>query len=146
MEEKTIPQQLAAHIDEVCGLHNTGDVSSFFNEHGNLLNCGPMDSSFAFIVAGALHQYEPREHNSYIDNVSNMIQGDIDGLKMIQKAICEFKVPSLNIEIGNKVYWTDPDGDVSSGTYTVVDIKDEIFYLTDEHGSEVEAEAHELSL
>ncbi|RUP38439.1 MAG: hypothetical protein EKK63_12270 [Acinetobacter sp.] len=93
--EQTIPQQLAAHIDSTCGLHNTGGVAQFFDEDGNLRACQPGESVFAFSIACSLLIYEDDEHDDYLMNVWNMIQGDIDGLNKVQEAVDGFTMPEV---------------------------------------------------
>lgn len=90
-----IPMLLAQHIDEVCGLHNTGGVAQFFNEDGELRPCKPGESVFAFIIACSLLVYEEDEHDDYKMNVWNMIQGDIDGLNKVQEAVDSYKMPEF---------------------------------------------------
>jgi hypothetical protein len=143
---QTIPQQLAAHIDSTCGLHNTGGVAQFFDEDGNLRACQPGESVFAFTIACSLVQYEEFEHDDYKMNVWNMIQGDIDGLTKIQTAVEDFKLPSPRLQVGMNVLWTDPDDGACSGVYKLVGISGEIYSLTNESGSEVEASYHELEV
>jgi hypothetical protein len=82
--------ELAEHIDEVCGLHNTGGVASFFDEDGNLRACQPGESVFAFNIACNLNIYDPEEHDEFIQNVWNNLQGDLDGLATVQKALDSF--------------------------------------------------------
>jgi len=50
-----------------------------------------------------------------------------------------------DLRIGDEVYWTDPDNDFSSGYYTIANILGEIYLLTNEAGTELEAFNHELS-
>lgn len=88
-----VPMLLAQHIDEVCGLHNTGGVAQFFNEDGSLRPCQPGENVFAFTIACNLLIYEENERESYIINVWNMIQGDIDGLNDVQSALTSFQMP-----------------------------------------------------
>ena len=139
-----IPMLLAQHIDEVCGLHETGGVAQFFNEDGSLRPCTQGDNVFAFNIACNLLVYEPDEHDMYKDNVWNMIQGDIDGLNHVQRACDSFQMPECFLKVGARVFWTDPDDGICSGEYTIVGINGEV-YLLDCKGSEVEAPAHELS-
>lgn len=55
---------------------------------------------------------------------------------------------------GQKVYWTDPDQDLCSGEYEIVEylsdrvdstIGDKVYYIKNEHGSEAEVFGNELS-
>lgn len=47
--------------------------------------------------------------------------------------------------IGDKVYWNDPDNGICSGIYTIKDIeRDKVYVLTDGKGSVVEATLDEL--
>jgi len=51
-----------------------------------------------------------------------------------------------NLHEGAEVYWNDPDNDVCSGHYKVVNIiNDDIVLLKNEYGSELEAYVGELS-
>lgn len=51
----------------------------------------------------------------------------------------------MKYQINDEVYWTDPDEDISSGYYKVVDIlSDEIYYISN-GTSEAEVFEHELS-
>jgi len=143
---QTIPQQLAAHIDETCGLHNTGGVAQFFDKDGNLRACQPGESVFAFSIACSLMVYEEDEHDDYKMNVWNMIQGDIDGLSKVQEAVDDFTMPESRLQVGMTVHWTDPDNGACSGVYKLVDISGEIYSLVNENGSEVEASSHELEV
>lgn len=92
---KSIPQQLAEHIDKVCGPHNTGGVAQFFNENGTLKVRKAGESLLAFTIACSLVQYESDEHDDYLMNVWNMIQADIDTLNDIQKAVDGFTMPGV---------------------------------------------------
>lgn len=92
---QNIPAKLAAHIDEVCGLHNTGGVAQFFNEDDSLRACQPGESVFAFTIACSLLVYEEDEHDDYLMNVWNMLQGDIDGLNKAQEAVDSFTMPEV---------------------------------------------------
>lgn len=141
---QTIPQQLAAHIDETCGLHNTGGVAQFFDEYGNLRACQPGESVFAFSIACSLLIYEEAEHDDYKMNVWNMIQGDIDGLTKVQEACDSYKMPEHWLTIGKKVFWSDPDDGACSGEYTIIGVNGDIYSLAF-MGSEVEATVNELS-
>lgn len=141
---QTIPQRLAAHIDETCGLHNTGGVSQFFDDEGNLRACQPGESVFAFTIACSLVQYEEAEHDDYLMNVWNMIEGDISGLKHVQEAVDSFKMPEPRLKVGMKVFWTDPDEDKCSGVFIIEKINGETYSLGNDVGSEIEALAHEL--
>jgi len=141
---QTIPQQLAAHIDETCGVHNTG-VSQFFDEDGNLRACKPGESVFAFSIACTLVIYEPDEHEDYLVNVWNMIEEDINELNKIQKTIAMFKMPEPQFSVGMKVYWTDPDDGVCSGVFIIEEIRGEVYRLGNEVGSDIEASYDELS-
>lgn len=143
---QTIPQQLAAHIDETCGLHNTGGVAQFFDEDGNLRACQPGESVFAFSIACSLLIYEEDEHDNYVANVWNMIQGDIDGLEKVQKSLDLFKIPEPRLQVGMTVRWTDPDDGACSGIYKLVGINGEIYSLVSESGSEAEAYCFELDV
>lgn len=143
---QTIPQQLAAHIDETCGLHNTGGVAQFFDEDGNLRACQPGESVFAFSIACSLVQYEEDEHDDYKMNVWNMIQGDIDGLEKVQKAVDDFTLPEPRLQVGMTVRWTDPDDGACSGIYKLIGISGEIYSLENESGSEVQASWFELEV
>ena len=96
--------QLAEHIDEVCGLGTTGGVASFFDESGNLRPCNPGENIFAFNVACSLNIYDPEEHDSFIQNVWNNLEGDLSGLKHIQKALDEFQMPELDTSPLQTIY------------------------------------------
>lgn len=137
---KSIPQQLAAHIDETCGLQ----VAQFFDEEGNLCSPLPGESVFSYSIACSLVQYEDEEHDDFKTNVWNMIQGDIDALQEVQGAIDDFTMPEHWLTIGKKVFWTDPDAGVCSGEFTIIGVNGDI-YLLDCKGSEVEATINELS-
>lgn len=50
------------------------------------------------------------------------------------------------IKKGDKVLWSDPDEDISSGTYIVQDVNGEVLTLVNEKGSEVQAFTDECSL
>ncbi len=52
-----------------------------------------------------------------------------------------------NLATGDEVYWTDPDADLCSGVYTVVqvDLKSGVVVLTNKQGSTTEAFLHEIS-
>lgn len=139
-----IPMLLAQHIDEVCGLHETGGVAQFFNEDGSLRPCTQGDNVFAFNIACNLLVYEPDEHDMYKDNVWNMIQGDIDGLNHVQRACDTFQMPECWLQVGKQVFWTDPDDGICSGEYTLTEIRGDV-YVLDFNGSEVEAHVSELS-
>lgn len=132
---KSIPQQLAEHIDSTCGLH----VAQFFDEDGELRACQPGESVFAFTIACSLLIYEPPEHDSYLMNVDHMIQGDIDGLKVVQNSLNEFKMPEPQFQLGMKVFWNDPDENKCSGVYRIVSINEETYTLANGNG-EVEVD------
>ena len=51
----------------------------------------------------------------------------------------------MKYKIGNEVYWTDPDNNISSGYYKVVKIMNDEIYLIDNGFSEAEVFEHELS-
>lgn len=58
-----------------------------------------------------------------------------------------FDGEEISLDEGDEVWWTDPDEDVSSGIYTVVDADHpEIVTLRDADGSEVEALRREVTL
>lgn len=44
---------------------------------------------------------------------------------------------------GDKVWWTDPDEDISTGEYTVVEVNSGGLVLTNKAGSEIGAYTHE---
>ncbi len=48
-------------------------------------------------------------------------------------------------DIGVEVYWNDPDREICSGWYTIMDKNEEIIFLENEQGSEVEVLSSELS-
>ena len=50
-----------------------------------------------------------------------------------------------SFRVGDKVKFTDPDEGLVNGVYTLDRIKGEIYCLSNEHGSELEAFAHELT-
>jgi hypothetical protein len=139
MAEQTIPQQLAAKIDQASGL----DVSTFFNEDGTLRPIEENESVMAYNIACSLLVYETDSHNDYKTNVANMIQGDIDLLQNIQSVVENFPMPDSLFPIGGKVYFTDPDEGKCSGVYTLNDINGEVFRLSTET-SELEAYEWEL--
>ncbi len=139
--EKTIPQQLAAHIDETFELN----VSQFFNEDGTLRPYQPGESVFAFTIACSLVTYEAERHDEYLVDVENMIQGDINGLESVLESVQNFDMPAPRFKVGDKVFWTDPDENLCSGDYVIVAIHGEIYALANESGSEVEALLHELA-
>lgn len=88
--------KLAEHIDEVCGLHNTGGVASFFDENGELRACQPGENIFAFNIACSINIYDPAEHDDFKMNVWNNLNGDISGLNAAQEAIDSFEMPELD--------------------------------------------------
>ena len=50
----------------------------------------------------------------------------------------------MKFNIGDEVYWNDPDNGISSGYYKVIKIiSEEILYIKNEH-SEAEVFKHEL--
>ena len=55
----------------------------------------------------------------------------------------------LDLRVGDQVYWTDPDNGECSGYFIIKEIwqakSSDIFFLENEHGSELEAFRHELS-
>ncbi|ACK79203.1 hypothetical protein AFE_1313 [Acidithiobacillus ferrooxidans ATCC 23270] len=46
--------------------------------------------------------------------------------------------------VGDEVFWEDPDNGISSGYYTILEIKGEIFVLKNQAGSVTEAFAYEV--
>lgn len=59
-------------------------------------------------------------------------------------------ITPLNIEVGDDVYWNDPDEDTCSGIYRVVDKLTEegensVWLITNGYGSSTEVFQHELS-
>ena len=52
----------------------------------------------------------------------------------------------MDIRVGDEVYWNDPDNDIGSGYFTVIEILGNgILRLKNSHGSELEVFEHELS-
>lgn len=52
----------------------------------------------------------------------------------------------VTIKKGDKVLWSDPDEDISSGTYIVQSVNGEVLTLVNESGSEVQAFIDECTL
>lgn len=137
--EKTIPHQLAIHIDSVCGVQNTGGVAQFFDEDGNLQVYQPGKSAIAYTIACSLMIYEESEHDDYKTDVQNMVQADIDDLNKILSACDSYKMPEPRLLVDMNVLWTDPDDGACN-------INGEIYSLVNESRSKVEASSHELEV
>ncbi len=51
----------------------------------------------------------------------------------------------MKFNVGDEVYWTDPDSDVSSGIYKITKILNDEVYLIDNGYSETEVFERELT-